>query len=281
MTTPAALLPAIVALARAAGAEILRLYTSGLTVQTKADDSPLTAADLAAHQRIAAGLAQLTPGLPLLSEEGAGLPFAARQSWTRFWLVDPLDGTREFVKCNGEFTVNIALIDHGRPVLGVVHAPALATTYSAAAGAGAWKQAVGAATTALHTSTTRQPPRVLASRSHVTPELARLLGRLPPHEVLHIGSSLKFCLVAEGKADFYPRLGPTAEWDTAAGQCVVEEAGGIVTDTVGSPLRYNSRESLLNPSFLVAGEAGYPWRKYVQESQPSSPGHHGRRTRSG
>jgi 3'(2'), 5'-bisphosphate nucleotidase len=257
------LLQAVVALASEAGVEILRLYDGELAVQTKADDSPLTAADLAAHRWIMAGLGRLTPHIPRLSEEGGTIPFAERRSWTRLWLTDPLDGTREFVKRNGEFTVNIALIDDGRPVLGVVHAPALATTYYAADGAGAWKQVGNGAATRLHAVATRQPPLLLASRSHATPELEALLTRLPPHETLRVGSSLKFCWVAEGRADLYLRLGSTSEWDTAAGQCIVEAAGGIVTDTAGSPLRYNTRASMLNPHFMVAGERTYPWRQYL------------------
>jgi 3'(2'), 5'-bisphosphate nucleotidase len=257
------LLGAVVALAGEAGVEILRLYDGDPAVQYKADHSPLTAADLAAHHRIMAGLACLTPNLPRLSEEGGEIPFAERRNWTRLWLADPLDGTREFVKRNGEFTVNIALIEDGRPTLGVVHAPVLATTYYAAEGAGAWKQVGAGAPTRVNAVATQQPPRLVASRSHATPELQALLTRLPSHETLHVGSSLKFCLVAEGRADLYPRLGPTSEWDTAAGQCIVEAAGGIVTDTAGSPLRYNARASLLNPHFLVAGERAYPWRRYL------------------
>lgn len=261
--SPGSLLPDIVALARVAGREILWIYDGDVAVWRKSDDSPLTAADLAAHHRLMDGLARLTPQLPRLSEEGADIPFAERQAWSRYWLLDPLDGTREFVKRNGEFAINIALIDAGRPVLGVVHAPVLATTYYAAVGAGAWKQVGSAPPISLRTVPTRKPPRLLTSRSHGSPALQMLMTRLPPHETLNIGSALKFGLVAEGGADLYPRLGPTAEWDTAAGQCVVEEAGGIVTDIAGSPLRYNTKESLINPHFLVAGEIGYPWQQYV------------------
>ena len=262
---PAQLLPSVVALAREAGGEILEFYQGECAVQHKRDDSPLTAADLAAHRRIMAGLARLTPDVPRLSEESGDQSYRGRRGWTRFWLMDPLDGTREFLKRNGEFTVNIALIDHGRPVLGVVHAPALATTYYAAEGAGAWKQVADANAILLHTVPTQQPPRLLVSRSHETRELETLISRLPQHRLLRLGSSLKFCLVAEGGADLYPRMGPTSEWDTAAGQCVVEQAGGVVTDTSGLPLRYNTRKSLFNPSFLVSGDAGYPWQQYLSD----------------
>ena len=263
MTHDISLLPAIVALARTAGREIVCIYNGEVAVWRKSDDSPLTAADLAAHRRLMDGLARLTPELPRLSEEGADIPFAERRTWRRYWLVDPLDGTREFLKRNGEFTINIALIDGGRPVLGVVHAPVLDTTYYAADGARAWKQVGDGAPMLLRTVPTRQPPRLLTSRSHGSPALDRLMARLPPHVTLNIGSALKFGVVAEGGADLYPRFGPTAEWDTAAGQCVVEQAGGSVTDIGGAPLRYNTKESLLNPDFLVAGESDYPWQQYI------------------
>jgi 3'(2'), 5'-bisphosphate nucleotidase len=263
MTNPAALLPAVVGLAREAGLQIMQIYAGEVAVWRKGDDSPLTSADLAAHCLLMDGLARLTPQLPRLSEEGADIPFAERRDWTRYWLIDPLDGTREFVQRNGEFTINIALIDEGRPVLGVVHAPVLGITYHAAAGAGAWKQVGDDPPMPLRTVSTRTPPRLLTSRSHGSPELETLRTRLPPHEVLHVGSALKFGLVAEGGADLYPRLGPTAEWDTAAGQCVVEQAGGSVTHLSGSPLRYNTKESLINPHFLVSGEIGYPWQQYI------------------
>jgi 3'(2'), 5'-bisphosphate nucleotidase len=262
METPDQLLAPVVALARQAGAAILQIYRQDFAVEHKDDDSPLTAADLASHRCIMQGLAHLAPDIPRLSEEDAGVPFEQRRQWPRFWLIDPLDGTREFVKRNGEFTVNIALVEQGRAVLGVVHAPVLDTTYFAAAGAGAWKQAGDAPAEAIHCSKTATPARIVASRSHVTPALETLLKRLPPHEALNIGSSLKLCLVAEGKADFYPRLGPTSEWDTAAGQCVVEQAGGCVSTTDGQPLLYNHKESLLNPDFLVRGEPDYPWLTY-------------------
>ncbi len=262
--TPAQLLAPVITLARQAGEAILKIYQQDFAVEHKDDDSPLTAADLAAHRCLMEGLARLTPEIPRLSEEGADIPYAERKTWSRYWLIDPLDGTREFVKRNGEFTVNVALIEQGRPVLGVVHAPVLGTTYSAAVGAGAWKQQAGADPIAIRCSKTATPARIVASRSHVTPELEALLQRLPAHEAMNIGSSLKLCLVAEGKADFYPRLGLTSEWDTAAGHCIVEQAGGAVTLTDGKALHYNSKESLLNPYFLVRGEPEYPWLQYLQ-----------------
>lgn len=263
--TAAQLLAPVIALARQAGDAILQIYQQEFVIERKGDDSPLTAADMAAHNIIMDGLARLTPGLPRLSEEGANIPYPERRTWPLYWLIDPLDGTREFIKRNGEFTVNIALIEHGHPVLGVVHAPVLDTTYSAAEDAGAWKQSGTGEAMPIHCSKTARPARIVASRSHITPELEALLQRLPPHEALNIGSSLKICLVAEGKADFYPRIGLTSEWDTAAGHCVVEQAGGVVSTTDGKALLYNSKESLLNPHFLVRGEPAYPWLQYLQD----------------
>ncbi len=262
MASLAILLPQVVSLARSAGDAILRVYNRNFSVQQKEDASPLTAADVASHRLIVEKLARLTPDVPRLSEEGADIPFVERQEWRRFWLIDPLDGTKEFVKRNGEFTVNIALIDNGRPVLGVVHAPVLQKTYYAAEGCGAWL-GTGGVPQPLRTVKTAQTPRLVVSRSHVTPELEAFLRKLPAHDALNIGSSLKLCLVAEGKADFYPRIGPTSEWDTAAGHCVVEQAGGSVTDTSFRPLRYNTHETLLNPHFLVIGDPAYPWARYL------------------
>lgn len=264
---PAALLEAVIRLAIDAGAAILKVYNSSdFSVQEKADRSPLTAADLAAHHIILAGLEALTPDIPVLSEESASLPFAERRRWNRYWLVDPLDGTREFIKRNGEFTVNIALIEEGIPALGVVHVPVTHTTYSAARGLGAFKQVAAAASRPLHVrSLDGGPVMVVGSRSHRGSSLDSFLERLGEHEMVGMGSSLKLCLVAEGIADIYPRLGPTSEWDTAAAQCVVEQAGGFVTTTGMQPLRYNTKDSLLNPFFLVFGDAGRDWSQYLAD----------------
>jgi len=255
---------AIVALARAAGEAILQIYRRDFAVMEKEDRSPLTAADLASQQVIVAGLEQLTPGCPVLSAAGATIPFGTRSAWMNYWLVDPLDGTREFIKRNGEFTVNIALIQGGRPVLGVVHAPALGLTYWGRVGQGAFRQRAGAGIEAIQvTRPAARPLRLVGSRSHAGDSLRVLLGRIGAHRLVSMGSSLKLCLVAEGTADFYPRLGPTSEWDTAAAQAVVEAAGGRVTDTGLQDLRYNSKESLLNPYFLVFGDPGVPWTDYL------------------
>ncbi|WP_018232735.1 3'(2'),5'-bisphosphate nucleotidase CysQ [Thioalkalivibrio thiocyanodenitrificans] len=241
-------------IARQAGALILAVYEQDFHVTEKTDRSPLTEADMAAHNHIVTALKDLTPALPVLSEESDRIPFSERSGWRTYWLVDPLDGTREFVKRNGEFTVNIALIHDHEPVLGVVYAPVLDLCYTAARGLGASRNASGAGPEAIRVGRRRRHPVVAGSRSHGTERMGRLLERLGKHELISMGSSLKFCLVAEGRADIYPRLGPTCEWDTAAAQCVVCEAGGQVVDLQGEPLRYNTRESLRNPEFLVIGD---------------------------
>ena len=261
---PAQLLPEVLAIARRAGAAIMEIYALDFQVEHKDDDSPLTAADLAANKVIMEGLKKLTPDIPCLSEEGRDIPFEERRQWPELWIVDPLDGTREFVKKNGEFTVNIALVRDGRPVLGVVHCPALRTDYYAAEGAGAFRADAEDEGVPISTSATAAEPRIVASRSHRTQELEDFLEKLGDHEALSKGSSLKFCMVAEGVADFYPRLGPTSEWDTAAGQAVVELAGGQVLKTDFTPLTYNQRESILNPYFLVIGDPDYDWQRYFR-----------------
>jgi 3'(2'), 5'-bisphosphate nucleotidase len=247
---------AVLGIARRAGGEILEVYGSDFTSEQKGDASPITQADLRAHRLITAQLAGLAPALPVLSEESAPLETAARRQWPRYWLVDPLDGTREFVSRNGEFTVNIALVDDGRPVFGVVHVPVTGLTYWGAAGCGAHRDSPGEPRRRLRVRTSGSSPlRVVGSRSHGNPVLMQRLERLGPHTLHGVGSSIKLCLVAEGKADLYPRLGPTSEWDIAAGQAVVEAAGGQVLDlATGEPLRYNQRDSLLNPDFVAGGD---------------------------
>jgi 3'(2'), 5'-bisphosphate nucleotidase len=249
----ALLLNKIVQVARTAGAAIMEVYRSEDFGETsKADSSPLTLADLAAHKSIVAGLSQLEAGFPILSEEDANIPYTVRSQWTHFWLVDPLDGTKEFLKRNGEFTVNIALVEDGVPVLGVVYAPVLDVCYYAARGNGAYVQRGGKPAQAIHAVVhiAGAAIKVVASRSHSDERTAALLKKLGNHECISMGSSLKLCLVAEAAAHFYPRLGPTMEWDTAAAHAVVNEAGGVVCDVSGQALRYN-KEDLHNPEFLV------------------------------
>jgi len=260
----------LVTLARRAGEAILEVYQQNFEVEHKADFSPLTAADLASHRIICRGLAGLDPDTPVLSEESAEIPFSARSQWNEYWLVDPLDGTREFVNRNGEFTVNIALISDHAPVVGVVHVPVTGRTYFGARGLGAFRRDGNASAVKISTRRPAADPLVVVgSRSHANPDLENRLSAIGPYELISMGSSLKFCLVAEGKADFYPRLGLTSEWDTAAAQAVVEAAGGRVTTLEGKPLPYNRKESLLNSHFLVYGDTSRDWAALLSASAAS------------
>ncbi|MCS4306387.1 3'(2'), 5'-bisphosphate nucleotidase [Rheinheimera pacifica] len=246
-------LPAIIDIAEQAGQAILTVYqqdNAAFNITGKADASPLTAADLAAHQLIVKALTALTPELPILSEEAADISWSIRQNWQRYWLVDPLDGTKEFIKRNGEFTVNIALINNGEPVMGVIHAPVLAKTYYAAKSEGAFVKAAGE-TRAIQVAKSGNTVRVVGSRSHPSPDLAGYLAQFAQHEMVPVGSSLKFCLVAEGSADVYPRFGPTMQWDTGAGHIIAQEAGATVSFD-GIAAKVYQRENLRNPNFIVS-----------------------------
>ncbi len=257
------LLPEVVRIAQEAGDKIMAIYNSdAFNIEHKEDDSPLTAADLASHHYIVEQLSILTPQYPILSEESAKLPFSERRHWQTYWLVDPLDGTREFVKHNGEFSVLIALVHKHKSVLGVVHAPALQETWFACKGHGAFKQ-IADKTFAIHTREMADPVKIMGSKSHRDPNIPNFLARIGRHEYHVLGSILKACLVAEGSADLYPRLGPTSEWDTAAAQIIVEEAGGYFTRTDMQPMRYNTQESLLNPHFFVFGKTLRNWSQYL------------------
>ena len=247
-------LPAISELepiARAAGDAILTIYRQPFAVEYKQDESPLTAADQGAHEVIVQALARLTPDIPVLSEESDAETMQARLGWSRYWLVDPLDGTKEFVSRNGEFTVNIALIDHGRPVWGLVYAPVLDRLWYGGKGIGAWRVADG-----KHEAIQTRPHgdgeawRVVGSRNHLSQETLDYLAPFGEIELVSMGSSLKFCIIAEGGAELYPRLAPTCEWDTAAAQAVLEGAGGSVTQLDGSALAYN-KPDILNPWFVA------------------------------
>ncbi len=264
----------IIAIAKAAGEAIMRVYqTADFSIEHKADNSPLTAADMAAHYVIEAGLKAIS-NLPILSEESAFVPYETRQQWQDYWLIDPLDGTREFIKRNGEFSVNIALISHHEPVLGVVYAPDKDLLYYAQQGQPAYKQ-VG-----------QQPPVAIAvksivghditiagSRSHADFRLQQFISAITLKNqqaptVVTLGSSLKICLVAEGVAHVYPRLGPTSEWDTAAAQCVLECANGALNGLSGQKFSYNNKESLLNASFF-AHNGGHDWAQYLESINES------------
>lgn len=258
------LLEKVVEVAVAAGREILEIYDhSDFSVEVKGDGSPLTQADRRAHKLIVARLAKLTPDIPVLSEESPQGVFEARRSWNTMWLVDPLDGTKEFVKRNGEFTVNIALLKDGKPVLGVVHTPVKDINHFAETGNGAYRSEAAQASKRIAVRKLDPEHAVMvASRSHAGPAVEayrdNLAQQVQKLDLASMGSSLKLCLVAEGQADIYPRLGPTSEWDTAAAHCVVEAAGGSVTRIDGTALSYN-KENILNPWFLVGGDPGFDW----------------------
>ena len=249
----------VCAIARAAGEKILDVYQSDFDFETKGDGSPLTLADQRAHTLIEAQLKVLTPDIPVLSEESIDQVGDQRLNWSRYWLVDPLDGTREFIKRNGEFTVNIALIENTQPVVGVVYAPVLEVLYFAVHGEGAWKQQGAGEPESIQTrGLNRQHIEVVASRSHMSDEVKAFVASLKTGgsevQMISMGSSLKLCLVAEGRADVYPRLGLTSEWDTAAAQCVVEAAGGQVLDCQSRSLKY-SKQEILNPWFMVVADS--------------------------
>lgn len=253
-------------IAETAGQEILKIYESDFSISHKDDRTPLTTADMASHNCICQKLALLTPDIPVLSEESSDIPYSTRKSWQQYWLVDPLDGTREFIKRNGEFTVNIALVENHRSVLGVINVPVSGVTYYASNKHGAFMQTNGETPHKIKTRKTSPEKFVVAgSRSHASEKQHAFTKSLGDVEIISIGSSLKFCLVAEGKVDIYPRFGPTSEWDTAAAQCIVEEAGGMVTDTDMNALAYNKKESLINPDFLVIADRSFDWQAYLKK----------------
>ncbi len=286
-----ALLKQVMTIAEEAGDRVLSIYnaaadpadnTGGATLQypvqnhpgqpapiavtLKADKTPLTAADLAAHQHICSSLKRLTPEIPVLSEESDPVDYAQRRQWQRYWLVDPLDGTKEFIHRNGEFTVNIALIEHNRPLLGAVHVPVSGSTFGGHCRIGALKRERNGKEKRIQ-ARSLNPFRtisVLTSRSHTGPGLQALLDQIQviaPVTPTPVGSSLKFCLIAEGLADLHLRDGPTSEWDTAAGQAVLEAAGGRITDLSFAPLRYNRKSDLINPPLLAVGDEHFPWEE--------------------
>lgn len=253
------LLQAAVVISEQAGAAIMAIYNQPerWDVQTKTDDSPLTAADLASHRLINQALQALTPDIPVLSEESEE-DTSQRRNWPQLWVVDPLDGTKEFVSRTNDFTVNIALVQDHKPILGVLHAPVYGVTYAAFSGGGAWVFHQNGEKSAISTSSIASVPRVLLSRNHKGGKegavLDKITARFGDYIALQVGSAFKMCRVAEGAADFYPRLGPTMEWDTAAAQILVEEAGGVLVDINGQPLQYNARDTLTNGEFFVVGE---------------------------
>ncbi|HEY4559128.1 MAG TPA: 3'(2'),5'-bisphosphate nucleotidase CysQ [Lysobacter sp.] len=265
----ASLREAVIALAVDAARAILDVYENDFDVERKKDASPLTEADLASHRCIADGLARLTPDIPVLSEEAEHkVAPEVRRQWRRLWIVDPLDGTREFVKRNGEFTVNIALVEDGVVNWGVIQAPVTGTIWHGGAALGAFRrEGLDGEDRALHVqSPAAVPTKVAASRSHRDGRSEAFIDAMRARgevEQLNLGSSLKFCRIADGGLDIYPRFGPTCEWDTAAGQAILEGAGGQVVDPRGRPLRYNVRDTLLNGDFVAIGDPHLPWRDWA------------------
>ncbi len=254
-------------LAKEAGLAILEIYNSGaeINVQIKSDSTPVTQADLIAHHIIVNGLKDLTPNIPILSEEGAKIPFAVRQQWQTYWLIDPLDGTKEFIHKTDEFTVNIALIHQGHSVFGVIYAPVLKLCYSAYLHGGTFKQVANEHSIQIHTTKVDiNHLRVTVSRRHDVERSTRFIQKIPSHTKIPKGSSLKTCFIAEGSADVYPCFGKTSEWDMGAAQCIIEEAGGAMTDLYFNPIKFNYKESLLNPPLLVVGDKDYNWAKYIE-----------------
>jgi len=250
-------------IAAEAGDAIMKTYDGPAQVETKEDDSPLTQADRSAHNCIVAALRELTPDIPVLSEESEGISTEECIGWERFWLVDPLDGTKEFIKKTGQFTVNIALIENGESTLGVVLAPASGLEYFASRGNGAFKRLCQAEPEKIHVSEIdKDKLRIVASRDHAGPKVVAMLEKLPSAELVSMGSSLKFCLVAEGAADLYPRFVPTMEWDTGAAQCILEEAGGAVCTLDGYRLAYSKKDSR-NPSIIAAGHPTLDWKALI------------------
>lgn len=261
-----ALAEPVQAIARQAGRRILDVYAGSFSVVAKADRSPITEADIAAHTCILQGLAELTPDIPILSEESSDVGFAERSRWERLWLVDPLDGTREFIRHSDQFSVNIALIHQHEVVFGLILAPVSGVCHFAWRGGGAWKQQRTQlpARRIYAARICHQPIRITSSQaSYRSRRLQEYLARLGHYRHLFLGSALKSCLIAEGEADLYPRFGPTGEWDTAAAQVIVEEAGGQLTDLQLRPLRYNARPVLINPDFFAFGDATRNWPQYL------------------
>lgn len=264
------LIPQVISIAREAGQRILEIYQNkDYQAFTKADDTPVTTADLAAHKIIMQQLAELTPNIPILSEEDADISLKKRSQWDRYWLVDPLDGTQEFIARSGDFATVIALIENNQPVMGVVYAPVSGVTYFAYQGKGAWKIPEMDDSLRIHTLKHEQPDQPIAIAISRRQNINRITEKLSParnYELVPLGSAaLKACLVAEGAVDCYIRLGPTGEWDTAATQCIVEEAGGRILSTRLEPLSYNERDTLENPNFIVLGDESIGWDEILKQ----------------
>ena len=263
------LLPQVIEIARSAGQMILEIYEKKqYEAYTKSDETPVTSADIAAHKLITERLSELTPDIPVLSEEDADISLEQRAQWERYWLVDPLDGTQEFIARSGDFATIIALVDNNKPTMGVVYGPVSGVTYYAYSGKGAWKIPDMSDSVKIHTHKHEQPGQSIAIAISRRQDINRITSRMSSawnYDLIPLGSAaLKACLVAEGAVDCYLRLGPTGEWDTAATQCIVEEAGGRILSTQLETLSYNERETLENPNFIVLGDADLPWNEILQ-----------------
>ena len=249
------LISSTVEIAKEAGKAITEIYNSDFDYQLKKDSSPITAADNLSHNIITERLKMLTPEIPILSEENCDLPYKIRSQWTQYWLVDPLDGTKEFINKNDEFTVNIALIDNNTPIFGVIHVPVTNETYWGSHVNGSFYSSENNDPEQISISDNHQSPiRLVASRSHPSKMLNSLLETMVDYEIIEVGSSIKFCLIASGQADCYPRFGPTSEWDTAAGEAIVRFAGGHFVTANGDLMSYNLKEDYLNPNFIVSND---------------------------
>lgn len=259
----------VLGIARQAGKAILEVYSSSeFEVDEKQDNTPITTADLLAHRMIVSDLKSIKPRIQILSEESTNVPFEERESWQSYWLIDPLDGTREFINRSGEFSVNIALVHNKKPILGVIYAPVMDVAYYAYEQGGAWKQSCSMQPRKITARKLPEKELTVARGRSNSPRLKQFLQNLGQHQEVSMGAAIKSCLVAEGVADIYPRLGPTSEWDTAAAQCIVQEAGGRITDTNMRTLEYNSKPSLLNPHFLVFGSDERDWSSYLDPAHP-------------
>jgi len=256
--------------AKKAGTEVMSFYHQGnFTSETKADDSPVTSADLAANRVIMDQLQSLTPDIPIISEEVGTVALTERQKWQRYWLLDPIDGTGEFIIGSGDFAVNIALVENGWPSLGVIHAPDHHLTYFAQRGLGAFKDN-GQSHHQIRVAEyhAERPVKVAISRRQELGLMGQYLNKEFDFEYIALGScSLKNCLIAEGGADCYLRIGPTGEWDTGASHCIIEQAGGSIIDSEFQPLSYNRRDSLINPDFITLGSGEFPWNKIIRPHQ--------------
>jgi len=240
-------------IAQEAGSAILKIYNSDFDYKLKKDLSPITEADNISHKIIMERLKILTPKIPIISEENSEIPYEIRSRWKKYWLVDPLDGTKEFIKKNGDFTVNIALIHNNTPIFGVIYIPVKNETYWGSKINGSFYSNSNNNIKQIHVSKDNNNPiRLVTSRSHPSEMLNQLLEKIVDYEILKVGSSIKFCYVASGQAECYPRFGPTSEWDTAAGEAIVSFAGGDVITSAGDSINYNAKEDYLNPNFIVS-----------------------------